>query len=96
MQLLGDGLLSLKTHNPRITKQNISCTFLDKYVSCAERNHYFLQWSKSNRTKTFMDKVTVSDIAYMILVYENSKEVWEEQLLNKEQFDIKLRSRQNF
>ncbi len=27
-----------------------------------------------------MDKVTASDIAYRILVYENSNEVWEEEL----------------
>ncbi len=37
--------------------------FLDKYVSHAVGNHYFLQWSKSNRSKTFLDKVTASDIA---------------------------------
>ncbi len=42
--------------------------FLDKYVSHAVGNHYFMQWSKSNRTKTFLDKVTASDIAYTILV----------------------------
>jgi hypothetical protein len=54
--------------------------FLDKYVSHAVGNHYFMQWSKSNRTKTFLDKVTVSDIAYTILVYENSYEVWKEEL----------------
>ncbi len=30
--------------------------------------------------KTFLDKVTASDISYTILVYENSKEVWEEEL----------------
>jgi hypothetical protein len=44
--------------------------FLDKYVSHDEGNHYFLQWSKSNRSKTFLDKLTASDIAYTILVYE--------------------------
>jgi hypothetical protein len=54
--------------------------FLDKYVSYAVGNHCFLQWSKSNRSKTFLDKVTVSDIAYTILVCENTKEVWEEDL----------------
>ena len=54
--------------------------FLDKYVSHAVGNHYFMQWSKSNRTKTFLDKVTASDIAYTILVYKNSKEVWKEEL----------------
>jgi hypothetical protein len=54
--------------------------FLDKYVIHAVVNHYFLQWSKSNRSKTVHDKVTASDIAYTILVYENTKEVWEEDL----------------
>jgi len=54
--------------------------FLDKYVSHAVGNHHFMQWSKSNRTKTFLDKVTASDIAYTILVYKNSHEVWKEEL----------------
>ena len=54
--------------------------FLDKYVSHAIGNHYFMQWSKSNRKKTFLDKETASDIAYTILVYENSSEVWKEEL----------------
>ena len=54
--------------------------FLDKYVSHAVGNHYFLQLSKLNRSKTILDKVTASDIAYTILVYENTKEVWEEDL----------------
>ncbi len=54
--------------------------FLDKYVSHAVGNHYFLQWSKLIRSKTFLDKVTASDIAYTIPVYENTKEVWEEEL----------------
>ncbi len=52
--------------------------FLDKYVSHAVGNHYFLQWSKLNRSKIFLDKVTASDIAYTILDYENTKEVSEE------------------
>ncbi len=54
--------------------------FLDKYVSHAVDNHYFLQLSKSNRSKTFLNKVTASDIAYTFLVYESTKEVWEEDL----------------
>ena len=53
--------------------------FLDKYVSRAIGSHLFLQWSKSNCTKTFLGRVTASNIAYTILVYENSKEVWEEE-----------------
>jgi hypothetical protein len=53
--------------------------FLDKYDSRAIGSHLFLQWSKSNCTKTFLDRVTASNIAYTILVYENSKEVWGEE-----------------
>jgi hypothetical protein len=53
--------------------------FLVKYVH-ALGNHYFLQWSKLNKSKTFIDKVTTSDIAYTILIYENTKAVWEEDL----------------
>ncbi len=49
--------------------------FLDKYVSHAVGNHYFLKWSKLNRSKTILDKVTASDISYTILVYENTKAV---------------------
>jgi hypothetical protein len=54
--------------------------FLDKYVSHAVGNPYFLKLSKSNRSKTFLDKVTASDIAYTILVHENTEEVWEEEM----------------
>ncbi len=42
--------------------------FLDKYVSHAICSHLFSQWSKSNRTKTFLDRGTASDIACTILV----------------------------
>ncbi len=54
--------------------------FIDKYVSRAVGNHYFLQRSKSNRSKTFLGKVTASDITYTVLVYENTKKVWVEAL----------------
>jgi hypothetical protein len=77
MSMQGDGQVTLKIQNLHMTKQNPFQRFLDKYVSHAVGNHYFLQ-SKSNRSKTFLDKVTASDISYTILVYENTKEVWEE------------------
>ncbi len=74
-----------QTSNPQDSKPTYDqaehfLRFLDKYVSHAAGNHYFLQWSKLNRIKTFLDKVTASEIAYTILVYENTKEVWEEDL----------------
>ncbi len=57
---------------------------IDKYVSRAVGNHFFLEGRKSNWMKTFLDKITVSDIVYSILVHENTKEVWEEDLQIKE------------
>jgi hypothetical protein len=44
-----------------------------------------LDGKKSHQTKTLLDKILVLDIAYTILVYENSKEVWEEEILIKAQ-----------
>jgi len=57
--------------------------FLNKYVSQAVGNHTFARWKKMHQTKTLLDKISASDIAYTILVYENSREVWEEELLIK-------------
>ena len=54
--------------------------FLDKYVSRAIGNHQMAKFCRVNRDKTLLDKVTSSDIAYTILVYENTKEVWEEEI----------------
>jgi hypothetical protein len=73
------------TSNPQDSKRTYDQAehflwLLDKYGSHAVGNHYFLQWIKSNRSKTFLDKVTASDIAYTMLVYENTKKVWEEDL----------------
>ena len=57
--------------------------FIDKYVSRAVGNHTYARWKKSHQTKTLLDKISASDIAYTILVYENSKDVWEEELIIK-------------
>ena len=59
--------------------------FLDKYVSQAVGHHTFARWKKSHQTKTLLDTISVSDIAYTILVCENSKEVWEEEIMIKAQ-----------
>ncbi len=47
---------------------------------------------------TFLDNVTALDIAYKILVYENSNEVWEEELqirVNSKTDDERKRQREN-
>ncbi len=50
-----------------------------------------------NRNKTLLDKLTSSDIAYTILIYENSKEVWDEEihikLTSKSKDEVKKASR---
>ncbi len=75
MSMQGDGQVILKIENPTYDQEEHFLWFLHKYVSHAVGNHYFLQWRKSNRRNTFLDKVTASDFAYTILVYENTKEV---------------------
>ncbi len=63
--------------------------FVDKYVSPAVGNNTYARWKKLHQTKTLLDKISALDIAYTILVYENSKEVWEEELI------IKARAKSN-
>ena len=55
--------------------------FLNKYVSQVVGNHTFARWKKMHQTKTLLDEILASDIAYTILVDENNKEVWGEDLL---------------
>ncbi len=50
-------------------------------MSQAVGNHTYVRWKKSHQIKTLLDKISALDIAYTILVYENSKEVWEGKLL---------------
>jgi hypothetical protein len=57
--------------------------FDDKYVTQVVGNNTYARWKKSHQTKTLLKKILAPDIAYTILVYENSKEVWEEELIIK-------------
>jgi len=40
---------------------------------------------KSHQTMTLLDKIFALDTFYTILVYENSKELWEEEIMIKAQ-----------
>jgi hypothetical protein len=44
--------------------------FIDKYISKAVP--LFKKWKRNNKNKTLLDRITPSDIAYTILVFENS------------------------
>ena len=68
---------------PSYDKTEHFLRFIDKYVSRAIGNYQIAKWTRANKDKTLMDKVTASDIAYSIIVYENMKEVWEEEILIK-------------
>ena len=59
--------------------------FIDKYVTKAVP--LFKKWKRNNKNKTLLDRITPSDIAYTILVFENSRSVWEEELSIKGKFD---------
>ena len=55
--------------------------FLDKYTTIMvggtkEMSRFY----KNNKGKTLLDKISISDIAYSILVYESSYDVWMEDI----------------
>lgn len=57
--------------------------FLDKYVSCVPGQRDIAKFFKENPRKTLLDKLTPSDIAYTVLIYENTYAVWDENRLWK-------------
>ncbi len=54
--------------------------FIDKYGKQAVGNHNLSKWMKLNVFKTLLDRIIPSDIAYAIIHYENSDNVWREEL----------------
>jgi hypothetical protein len=59
------------------------CKFLDK----------FSKWNKSHHSKTLIDKISPSDIAYTIIIYKKSKDGWEEELNIKACYRLRKGSR---
>jgi hypothetical protein len=57
--------------------------FIDKYVKQAVGNHNLSEWMKLNGSKTLLDRITQSNITYTIILYENSVNVWMEELVIK-------------
>ncbi len=55
--------------------------FFDKYTTImGGGTKEMSQFYKNNKGKTLLDKVSISDIAYSILVYESSYDVWMEDI----------------
>ena len=59
-------------------------TFMDFYVSKLAGARELKSWSVKNPGKTLLDKMTASDIAYAILVYENGIDVWMERMKKRQ------------
>ena len=56
--------------------------FLDKYTMIIVGGSKAMgTFFKNNKGKTLLDRVTESDIAYGLLVYENSYDVWKEEIV---------------
>ncbi len=56
--------------------------FLDKYGTIMVGGAKAMgKYYKANKGKTLLDKLTVSDVAYSIMVYENSYDVWMEEMV---------------
>jgi hypothetical protein len=70
---------------PRATSLTYNYTekflrFIDKYVKQAVGNHNLSKWMKLNGSKTLLGRITLSDIAYTIILYEKSIYVWREDM----------------
>ena len=61
-----------------------SLTFMNFYVSKLVGARELKSWSVKNPGRTLLDKMTASDIAYSILVYENGIDVWMERFQKKQ------------
>jgi hypothetical protein len=63
--------------------------FIEKYVRQAVGNHNLSKWVKLDGSKTLLDRTSPSDIVYTIILYENSVNVWREELEIKATSKIK-------
>ena len=61
--------------------------FFDCYVTKIVGKSDIDRYLSKNHDKLLLDKITTSDIAYAILVYENSLDVWLEEIHIKDQKD---------
>lgn len=68
-----------KVLNPTYNDVESFLYFLDKYTRIiVGGSKAMAEYTKLNKGKTLIDRVTVSDIAYSMLVYENAYDVWME------------------
>ena len=53
-------------------------------------------WLKEHKDKTFLDMMTVSDVAYVISLLKISWRVWDQDLLVKSELDIEQEKYRNW
>ena len=68
------------TEEVRQEKSEGVVRFIGVYVSRLYGDKAIKVWMKKNKGKTFLDMITMSDVAYCVALIENSHEVWEEEL----------------
>ena len=75
------GWVSCNKVHPSYSDAESLLHFLDKYTMIIVGGPKAMgAYCKINKGKTLLDRVTVSDIAYGFLVYENSYDVWMEEI----------------
>lgn len=57
--------------------------FFDKYAINTVGSREYMRYLQDQPAHTLLDRLTVSDIAYTVLVYENSEPVWNEMFNNR-------------
>lgn len=76
------GWIKKKINKPSYEAAESLLYFLDKYTTIVVGGSRAMgKYYKNNRGKTLLDKLTVSDIAYSLLVYENAFDVWSEEIV---------------
>ncbi len=55
-----------------------TCYFIDKYVTRLYGSQHITWWAAQNKTKTIFDLVTMSDLAYTVVVIKNGHEIWDQ------------------
>ena len=69
-------------NNPVYTYEDVEAflVFMDKYVLKMAGTREIQQYRKMNRDGNVMNKMTASDIAFAVVVYENGHDVWVEKM----------------
>jgi len=76
------GWIASKKLHPTYCEAEPLLYFLDKYTTIIiGGSKAMAEYNKTNKGKTLLDRVTVSDIAYSMLVYESSYDVWMEEIV---------------